>query len=156
VSGIAALAFSLVPSATPAQVEQAIESGAVSIPGVAAGRADAYATLHALAPALTSIGPGQARQEGGGTRARATRTKVVRGRLASRGSRSIVLKTGTGLLSATVEARGRPRIRLSLVAAGRVVASARGSGRASLRTRVRARIIGFLSAPPVASRCDSP
>jgi subtilisin family serine protease len=144
VSGIAALAFSLVPSATPAQVEQAIESSAVSIPGVATGRVDAYATLHALAPALTSIGPGQARQEGGGTRARATRTKVVRGRLASRGSRSIVLKTGTGLLSAAVEARGRPRIRLRLVAAGRVVASARGSGRASLRTRVRARIYRLL------------
>ena len=144
VSGIAALAFSLVPNATPAQVEQAIESSAVSIPGVATGRVDAYATLHTLAPALTSIGPGQARQEGGGTRGGATRTKVVRGRLTSRGSRSIVLKTGTGLLSATVEARGRPRIRLRLVAARRVVASARGSGRASLRTRVRARTYRLL------------
>jgi len=45
---------------------------------------------------------------------------------------------------ATVEARGRPRIRLRLVAARRVVASARGSGRASLRTRVRARTYRLL------------
>jgi hypothetical protein len=64
VSGIAALAFSLVPSATPGQVEQAIEASAVPIPGVASGRVDAYAALRTLAPApapaSTPVAPGQA------------------------------------------------------------------------------------------------
>jgi subtilisin family serine protease len=140
VSGIAGLAFSLVPSATPAQVEEAIESSAVPIARVASGRVDAYATLHALAPALAPIGTGQARRErGGGTRAGATRTKVVRGRLTRRQNRSIVLAAGTGLLRATAKARGRPTIRLRLLVAGRVLASARGVGRANLRAQVRTR-----------------
>jgi hypothetical protein len=44
------------------------------------------------------------------------------------------------LLRATAKARtGRPTIRLRLLAAGRVTASARGAGRASLRAQVRAR-----------------
>jgi subtilisin family serine protease len=143
VSGIAGLAFSLVPGATPAQVEQAIEQSAVAIPRVVSGRVDAYGTLHALAPGLTPIGNGQAPQEagrGGAARAdAATRTKVVAGRLTRRRSRSIVLVTGAGPLSATAKARGRPAIRLRLLAAGRVAASARGAGRARLRAHVRAR-----------------
>jgi subtilisin family serine protease len=140
VTGIAGLAFSLAQGATPAQVEQAIESSAVPIPGVASGRVDAYATLHALAPALARTGTGQAGNEAGGaTRVGVTKTKVVRGRLTRRRNRSIVVTTGTGLLRATAKARGRPTIRLRLLASGHIVASARGSGRATLRAQVRAR-----------------
>jgi subtilisin family serine protease len=143
VSGIAALAFSLVPGATPAQVEEAIEASAVPIPGVASGRVDAFGTLHALAPALAPIGDGQARREGGRSGAAragaASRTKVVTGRLTRRRSRSIVLVTGTGLFTATAKARGRPMIRLKLFTAGRVASSSSGAGRARLRTQVRAR-----------------
>ena len=147
VSGIAALAFSLVPGVTPGQVEQAIEASAVPIPGVASGRVDAYATLHTLvlglAPTETPA-PSQAPPQGGasgtGTSAGARRTKVVRGRIARGRTASVVLATGAGVLRATVKAHtGRPTIRLRLVAAGRVAASARGAGRASLRARVRAR-----------------
>jgi subtilisin family serine protease len=147
VSGIAALAFSLVPSATPAQVEQAIEASAVPIPGVASGRVDAYATLHTLAPGLApteTSAPSQAQPQGGatgtGTSVGARRTKVVIGTLRSGKNASVVLVTGAGLLRATAKARtgSRAAIRLRLVAAGRVAASARGAGRASLRVQVRA------------------
>jgi subtilisin family serine protease len=148
VTGIAGLAFSLAPSATPAQVEQAIESSAVPIAGVARGRVDAYATLHALAPALAPIGSGQAGQEtGGGARALA-RTKVVKGELTRRRNRSIVLTTGTGLLRATATSPGRATIRIRLWAARRIVGSARGSGRARLRTQVRARTYRLVVSTP--------
>jgi len=161
VSGIAALAFSLVPGAMPGQVEQAIETSAVPIPGVASGRVDAYATLHTLAPALaptgTPVAPGQAQQEGGGsgTRAGATSTKIVTGRLRRGRNASVVLATGAGLLRATARARtGRPTIGIRLLAAGRVTASARGAGRASLRALVRARtyrlVVSTTSRKPVA------
>ncbi|TMM04777.1 MAG: peptidase S8 [Actinobacteria bacterium] len=161
VSGIAGLAFSLVPGATSGQVEQAIETGAVPIPGVASGRVDAFATLHTLAPALAPTGtpaaPGQARQEAGGsgTRAGGTRTKVVTGRLRQGRNASVVLATGAGLLRATAKARtGRATIRLRLLAAGRVAASARGAGRASLRAQVRARtyrlVVSTTSRKPLA------
>src|SRR5207237_8825868 len=56
VTGIAGLAFSLVPGATPGQVEQAIEASAVPIPGLASGRVDAYATLRTLAPGSAPAG----------------------------------------------------------------------------------------------------
>jgi subtilisin family serine protease len=162
VSGIAALAFSLVPSATPAQVEQAIEASAVPIPGVASGRVDAYATLHTLAPGLAPTempAPSQAQPRGGasgtGTSAGARRTKVVTGRVAHGRTASVVLAAGAGVLRATVKARtGRPTIRLRLVAAGRVAASARGAGGASLRAQVRRRsyrlVVSTTSRRPVA------
>jgi subtilisin family serine protease len=144
VSGIAGLAFSLVPDATPVQVEQAIESSAVPISGVVSGRVDAYGTLHAVVPGLTPIGNGQTQQEPGRSAAAragaATRTKIVTGRLTRRRTRSIVLVTASGVLSATARARGRSTIRLRLLAAGRVEASARGAGRARLRAQVRARL----------------
>jgi len=105
VSGIAALAFSLVPSATPAQVEQAIEASAVPIPGVASGRVDAYATLHTLAPRLASTqtpAPSQVQPQGGapgtGTSVGARRTKVVTGTLRGGKNASVVIVTGAGLL----------------------------------------------------------
>jgi hypothetical protein len=66
-----------------------------------------------------------------------------------------VLVTGAGLLRATAKARtGRATIRISLLAAGRVTASARGAGRASLRALVRARtyrlVVSTTSRKPVA------
>jgi subtilisin family serine protease len=161
VSGIAALAFSLVPSATPGQVEQAIEASAVPIPGVASGRVDAYAALRTLAPApapaSTPVAPGQAQPEGGrsATSAGTTRTKVVTVKLRRGKNASVVLVTGAGLLRATAKARkGRAAIRLRLLAAGRVAASARGAGGASLRAQVRARtyrlVVSTTSRRPVA------
>jgi subtilisin family serine protease len=162
VSGIAALAFSLVPGATPGQVEQAIEASAVPIPGVASGRVDAYATLHTLAPGLAPTetpAPSQAQPRGGasgtGTSAGARRTKVVTGTLRRGKNASVVIVTGAGVLRATVKARtGRPTIRLRLVVAGRVAVSARGAGRASLRAQVRARtyrlVVSTTSRGPVA------
>ena len=154
VSGIAGLAFSLVPSATPAEVEQAIESSAAPVPGVVSGRVDAYGALHALAPALVPAIDRQARQNTGGkTRAGSTTTKVVKGRVTRRRSRSIALAMGAGSLRATVRAAGRAGIRLRLLAPGRTVASARGAGRAGLRAQVRARtyrlIVSTSSRKPV-------
>jgi subtilisin family serine protease len=151
VSGIAALAFSLVPSATPAQVEQAIEASAVPIPGVDSGRVDAYATLHTLAPGLASTqtpAPSQVQPQGGawdwdfcrGAKDEGRHRQAQGGKNAS-----VVIVTGAGLLRATAKARtGRAAIRLRLVAAGRVAASARGPGRASLRAQVRARAYRLL------------
>lgn len=159
VSGIAALAFSLVPSATPGQVEQAIEASAVPIPGVASGRVDAYAALRTLAPApapaSTPVAPGQAQGGRSATPAGTTRTKVVTVKLRRRKNASVVLVTGAGLLRATAKARkGRAAIRLRLLAAGRVAASARGAGGASLRAQVRARtyrlVVSTTSRRPVA------
>jgi subtilisin family serine protease len=149
VSGIAALAFSLVPSATPAQVERALETTAVSIPGVVAGRVDAYGTLHALAPEIATPAlpapaaePGQqsgVEQNAGSAVKR--RTKVVRGRLRPRTTAKVVFTSGAGRLQATVKMRSarRATIRLKLITAGRVVASARGKGGVTLRAAVRER-----------------
>jgi subtilisin family serine protease len=144
VSGIAALAFSLVPAATPGQVEQAIETSAVPIPGVASGRVDAYAALHTLAPAANPTGTpssGQSQKQGGSeTRAGATRTKVVAGKLKRGRSAGVVLAVGAGVLRATVKLRDKHHpIRLRLLSAGRSAASARGPGRATLRAAVSAR-----------------
>jgi len=146
VSGIAGLAFSLAPQATPAEVERALESTAVPIPGVATGRVDAYAAVHALAPDLAP--PGQApgaepRQPIGASASRAgaaRRTKVVRGRLYRGRSASVVLTSGVGRLRATVKLRNARRVtvRLRLVTAGRSAASAHGKGSATLRAPVRA------------------
>ena len=57
VSGIAALGFSADPDATPGDVEEALKAGAVAVSGVVFGRADAYGTVHALAPWLASSAP---------------------------------------------------------------------------------------------------
>jgi subtilisin family serine protease len=150
VSGIAGLAFSLVPGATPGQVQQALEATAVPMPGVVTGRVDAYAALRALAPGLAVPGAPssgtQPRQQAGGTAdsgagAATTKTKVVAGRLSPGKNVKVALLTGAGLLRATLKARnaGRVTIRLRLMAAGRVTAAAQGTGRAKLSARVRAR-----------------
>jgi subtilisin family serine protease len=147
VSGIAALAFSLAPQATPAQVEQSLETTAVPIRGVAAGRVDAYAALRALAPDLAPQAPASgaepAQPSGGSasTAGAARRTKVVRGRLYRGQNASVVFTSGAGRLQATVRLRNarRAKVRLRLVTAGRIAASAHGKGGATLRTPVGAR-----------------
>jgi subtilisin family serine protease len=148
VSGIAALAFSLVPGATPAQVERALETTAAPIPGVVTGRVDAYGTLHALAPELapppaapaSHAGPGRqgGAEQNAGTAVK-RRTKVVRGRMGPRKTVKVVFTTGAGRLQATVKVRNarRAAIRLRLITAGRVVALARGKGGATLRAPLR-------------------
>jgi subtilisin family serine protease len=146
VSGIAGLAFSLVPGATPADVEQALEATAAPIPGVVAGRVDAYAALRTLAPAYTAP---PAPESGGGTAppgtasrtdAAARTAKVVSGTF-RRGRRvRFVLTTGSGVLRATLKAgkAGRAVVRVRLLGAGHFVATARGIGRARLRAGVGA------------------
>jgi subtilisin family serine protease len=136
VSGIAGLAFSVAPSATPADVEQAIESTAVPVEGVVSGRVDAFAALRALAP---SVSPPSAGSTGAGGGAPAARTKVVRLRARRGKPATLTLATAAGALEATAKVGGRPaRIVLRLVSAGRVVASARGAGAARVRTQVAA------------------
>jgi len=152
VSGIAALAFSLVPQATSAQVERAIETTAVPIPGVASGRVDAYGTLHALAPDLAPTAPAsgaESAQPSGGsasTPGAARRTKVVRGRLHRGKNASVVFTSGAGRLKATVKLRNARRVtvRLRLVTAGQVAASAHGKGGATLRAPVGKRTYRLL------------
>src|SRR6476659_984772 len=146
VSGIAGLAFSLAPQVTPAEVERALETTAVPIPGVATGRVDAYAALHALAPDLAAAAPapgaGPARQTRGNasTAGAARRTKVVRGRLYRGRSANVVLTSGIGRLQATVKLRNARRVtvQLRLVTVGRIAGSAHGKGSATLRAPVRA------------------
>ena len=144
VSGIAALAFSLMPQATPAQVERALETTAVPIPDVVTGRVDAYGALHALAPDLALRPPAsgaEPTQPSGGSASTAgagRRTKVVRGRLYRGQNANVVFTSGTGRLQATVKLLNARRVtvRLRLVTAGRVVKSAHGKGGATLRAPV--------------------
>ena len=152
VSGIAALAFSLAPQATPAQVERALETTAVPIPGVATGRVDAYAALQALAPDLATPAPASgaepAQPSGGNasTAGAARKTKVVRGRLYRGKNASVVFTSGEGRLQATVKLRNARRVtvRLRLVTAGQVAASAHGKGGATLRAPVGKRTYRLL------------
>jgi subtilisin family serine protease len=147
VSGIAGLAFSLVPGATPAQVEQAIETTAVPIAGVASGRVDAFATLHSLAPTLphplTPAPPtgGQESGKGTGAGAPARKTQVVVGRVRRGRKAIIVLQTGTGLLRVEAKVRhaGRRMVVIKLLAGRRPVVSGRGAGRVGLSAEVSAR-----------------
>jgi subtilisin family serine protease len=135
VSGIAGLAFSVAPDATPAEVDQAIESTAVPVPGVVSGRVDALAALRVLAPNPAPPLPAPRAESGSGTDTR--RTKVVRMRATRGRPATLTLTTGSGSLEATAKVRGRPvRIRLRLVSAGRVVASARGAGGARVHASV--------------------
>ena len=141
VSGIAGLAFSLVPTATPQQIELALEAGATPISGVARGRVDAYATLRALgaqpaAPRAPSQAPSSAprrRASAGSGR----QTTIIVGRLTrSRSERRFTLEPGSGLLRATVVLAGHPRTPLGLQLLGPTPAASRGRGRAELRVSV--------------------
>jgi subtilisin family serine protease len=151
VSGIAGLAFSLDPSATPADVERALEATAVPIPGVVAGRVDAYSALRALAPGFAPTpapGPGDGSSPAGAsgkpaseTGGAARTTRVETGIFGAGKRARLVVTTASGVLRATLTARraGRAVVRLRLVAAGRVEAGSRGRGRTRLGARVGAR-----------------
>lgn len=162
VSGIAALAFSAAPNATADQVTQAIESTAIAMPGVADGRVDAYAALHAIAPSLTPpaglestpVAPQQASLP---MRARL----VLRGRLTKRRNRrAYAVRTAIGDLQVTVSARSPRRVRLvvQLVAPnGAIVAGRTGVGSLRFKTlvdpmRYRLLVSRQGSGPPVIYR----
>jgi subtilisin family serine protease len=151
VSGIAALAFSAAPTATAAQVSQAIESTAVPAAGVVDGRVDAYATVHAVAPGLTAApsgppappvtvgfvpAPSDASSSGQRTRARLE----VRGTLTDRHRRrAYAIRTAIGRLEANVSVGSPEHIRLvvKLVAPnGATVATRSGAGSLHLTATV--------------------
>jgi subtilisin family serine protease len=134
VSGIAGLLFSLVPSATPAQVASALEQSAVPIEGVTFGRVDAERALARLLPAPPAKGSGEKTAPGAGTSTTFTRS----GRIGANG-RSYSLATGAGRLVATLIVRGGAggHSRLTLRHAGRLVATAGGVTHVGLRATVR-------------------
>jgi subtilisin family serine protease len=136
VSGIAGLAFSLAPGATPAEVDHAIESTAAPVTGVVSGRVDAFAALQVLAPRVASP-PADRTGSGSGTSAR--QAKIVRVRVRRGNPATVTFATGSGSVEATARVRGRrARIVLRLFADRRVVASARGAGGARVRASVPA------------------
>lgn len=147
VSGIAALAYSAVPTATVAQVTHAIESTAVPTPGVVAGRVDAYATVHAIAPSLiaasapstsTPTSPPAGSLESSRTGPEIRATLDVRGRLTNRHRRrAYTLRTAVGLLHATISVRPRMPFAVRLVAPnGATVAHRTGIGPLRFATAV--------------------
>lgn len=138
VSGIAGLAFAVSPGASPAQIEQALESSAVPIAGVVHGRVDAYGTVRSLAPAPS---PTPTPSAGSGSGQAAGRTVVVRGRLTrTRRSWSYGFETPAGVLDARVTMLDRTRapVQVRLVARRRVLGSARGRKVVDLQARVPA------------------
>jgi subtilisin family serine protease len=129
VSGIAALGFSADPDATPGDVEEALKAGAVAVSGVVFGRADAYGTVHALAPWLASSAPTRPMGSAGA----ATATRVLRGKVGRRQRGFTIVAGASGLLRARLEVRGRSEgsIELRLRRGRRSIDVARG--RTSLR-----------------------
>lgn len=87
VSGLAALALSTRPDASPAGIRRAIEDGALAMPGfVQFGRVDAPKTLEAIGPARPRV------------------ARVLRGTIvpAQRRSRPYPVQSGPGLIDATL------------------------------------------------------
>jgi subtilisin family serine protease len=135
VTGIAALGFSADPDATPGEMEEALKAGAVPVSGVVFGRADAYGTVHALAPWLASSAPKPTSSAGGTT----TATRVLWGKVGRRTQSFSIAVGASGLLRATLHLRGRPEgpVELRLRRDGRSIAVVRG--RTSLRLRAPVR-----------------
>jgi subtilisin family serine protease len=121
VAGLAALAFSAQPAATPEQVGQALERVAVPLPGVVAyGRIDAPKTVSLVSPAP----------------ARASRQArlVFRGRVGPRApTRSYAIRAGAGPLTATVAFTGAPTVELTLRTGNQAKPIARAAGPSPLR-----------------------
>jgi hypothetical protein len=134
VSGIAALGFAADVDASPDEVDAALKASAVAMPGVAFGRVDAYATVHALAPSLVPPAPRARRSAGGAT----TTTRVFSGRLGRRTRSFRIVVRRAGLLRATLALRRRVErpVELRLLRNGHLVASARGRKSVRLRARV--------------------
>jgi len=150
VSGIAGLALSAAPGATPSQVQQALETTAVPMGGVVHGRVDARATVAALAPWLVAPPP-NTKPDPNPTRkpdrppnapnGRTGETKVLVGKLSgSRHTRTFMIEPGAGLLRVALMAKGaRVPIRLRLFdRTGALVAAATGTKAVRLRVKVRA------------------
>ena len=135
VSGIAALGFSADPAASPDEVEEALKTGAVPVPGVTFGRVDAYRTVHALAPSLAPPAPKPRSLSAGAT----TVTRRFSGKLGRRTRTFRIVVRRAGLLHATLVLRLRVErpVELRLRRNRRVVASARGRKSLHLRARVR-------------------
>ncbi len=144
VSGIAGLAFSAAPNATPTAVAQAMEDSAVPIPGVAFGRVDARGTLQAIAPWLKPPVPTSSAARG----TPETR-RVFSGRLARRARSFRIVVRRAGLLRAklTLRPQAARRVVLSVRRRGRMVASARGRRLLRLRARVRRGIYRLVVSP---------
>jgi thermitase len=131
VSGIAGLLVGLAPSATLAQLTEALERSAMPMTGVAYGRVDAERALNALSPLPPSSSPPG--------RHPSRRTKrALRGTLGAHGQ-SLVIVTGAGLLRVLFEVRGKPvpKIGVAVRHNGRRVASRTGRRRVRLRVTVR-------------------
>ena len=137
-SGIAGLLFSLVPTASPAQVAGALEQGAVPAQGVAFGRVDAAAALASLVPLAPSLPPVDAGSTKPSVGVASTTTLTRSGRLGTHG-RTISFTTGPGRLVATltVGAGRGGRSRLTLRRGARRVAVATGQRQVRLRAIVR-------------------
>ena len=149
VSGIAGLLFSLVPSATPAQVTSALEQSAVPIAGVTFGRVDAEHALATLLPPPPATDSGEKTAPGAAPSTTLTRS----GRIGAKG-KTYSLATGAGRLIATLTVRGAAgrRSKLTLLHAGRPVATAGGVTRVRLRATVRrGRYLLVVSGPSAAS-----
>jgi subtilisin family serine protease len=127
VSGLAALALSANPGASPAEIRQALEQPALPLSGfVQHGRIDAPATLALIQPA------GAAPTNETGSRA----TLVFRGRVgAGPKTRSFSLTVGGGLVTATLSYPGRSTLGLQLIPQTASEASSRVRGRSPLRLR---------------------
>lgn len=154
VSGIAALAFSVAPDATPAAVSQALEATAVPAPGVHYGRVDAYATIHQIAPALTpapasppptttpapTTGSGGARSRSKVHSSAAPARRTIAGSIAKgRATASVAVRCGAGRLTATVTLRSSSNARIDVRLTrsdGSVVTSRRGRHRVTVQVRV--------------------
>jgi subtilisin family serine protease len=127
VAGIAALALSLSPQITSAQVEQALQRTAVPIPGVQFGRVDAARTIAAFAK----------------------RTRLTAsGRLGPTRARTYRLVTGPGSIDAMVSVPNSGRVTLTLL-------DASGSRIATVSRRGSARIQRVLSAGTYALRVSA-
>jgi subtilisin family serine protease len=141
VGGIAGLLFSLVPGATAAQVASALEQSAVPITGVTFGRVDAKRALASLLP-LPSPPPTATKPSAhkrGTTPAPVSSVTVTRSGRIGAGGRAYSLVTGAGRLVARLVVRNGAGglSRLTLLHAGRRVATSRGETQVRVRARVR-------------------
>jgi subtilisin family serine protease len=147
VSGAAALLFSAVPGATPAQVTAALEQAAVRIDGVAFGRVDVAAALQLLAPAPP---PAAAPPAPAPAPAAATTTRHVT--LVGRTGRSVRFVAGAGQLRAVLTSRSRARMRLTLRRGKTLVAGRIGRRTVVLRRRLRAGTYRLVVTAPAGTR----
>jgi subtilisin family serine protease len=141
VAGIAGLAFSLVPGATNAEVERAIESSAVPTGFVQYGRVDAAATLSALAPPSTGTAPvGESPppvSESPPPAVEALTTTFSGSISAKQPSKSFSLTMGAGTAAATLAFTKASSMTVALVAPdGSTVGTASGPSGARLETAV--------------------